>query len=108
MSRGSRSDSSCLCRRRRSAMPTRSSTTPSTSGSALRSRPRTRLRATTRPCSLTRASARPLNTVFPPTGGWGLGLDRLTMFLTDSNNIKEVLLYPAMKPEEGAADKPAH
>lgn len=36
----------------------------------------------------------------PPTGGWGLGLDRLTMFLTDANNIKEVLLFPAMKPEE--------
>lgn len=35
----------------------------------------------------------------PPTGGWGIGIDRLTMFLTDSNNIKEVLLYPAMKPE---------
>jgi len=33
-----------------------------------------------------------------PTGGWGVGIDRLTMFLTDSNNIKEVLLFPAMKP----------
>jgi len=34
----------------------------------------------------------------PPTGGWGLGVDRLTMLLTDKNNIKEVLLFPAMKP----------
>jgi len=41
----------------------------------------------------------------PPTGGWGLGIDRLTMLLTDTANIKEVLLFPAMKPEEqgGAA-----
>lgn len=29
-----------------------------------------------------------------------MGIDRLTMFLTDSNNIKEVLLFPAMKPED--------
>ena len=36
----------------------------------------------------------------PPTGGWGLGIDRLVMFLTDNQNIKEVILYPAMKPEE--------
>jgi len=36
----------------------------------------------------------------PPTGGWGLGIDRLSMFLTDSNNIKEVLFFPAMKPED--------
>ena len=41
----------------------------------------------------------------PPTGGWGLGIDRLTMFLTDNNTIKEVLLFPAMKPEEDSSGK---
>ena len=41
----------------------------------------------------------------PPTGGWGLGIDRLVMLMTDMDNIKEVLLFPAMKPEEvGSAD----
>ncbi|ALC49789.1 Aats-lys [Drosophila busckii] len=44
----------------------------------------------------------------PPTGGWGMGIDRLTMFLTDSNNIKEVLLFPAMKPEEANRTPAAH
>lgn len=36
----------------------------------------------------------------PPTGGWGMGIDRFTMFLSGSTNIKEVLLFPAMKPVE--------
>eukprot|EP01039_Chlorochromonas_danica_P011429 gene11429-12778_t len=34
----------------------------------------------------------------PPTGGWGAGIDRLAMFLSNKWNIKEVLLFPAMKP----------
>ncbi len=36
----------------------------------------------------------------PPTAGWGLGVDRLAMFLSNRCNIKEVLLFPAMKPEQ--------
>ncbi|XP_019742519.1 lysine--tRNA ligase isoform X1 [Hippocampus comes] len=43
----------------------------------------------------------------PPTAGWGMGIDRLTMFLTDSNNIKEVLLFPAMKPDDNKTGVPA-
>ena len=44
----------------------------------------------------------------PPTGGWGLGVDRLTMLLTDTANIKEVLLFPAMKPDDNAAKDTTH
>ena len=44
----------------------------------------------------------------PPTAGWGMGIDRMTMFLSNTDNIKEVLLFPAMKPQEHEAAHHAH
>lgn len=41
----------------------------------------------------------------PPTGGWGVGVDRLAMFLSNKWNIKEVLLFPAMKPTDEQAER---
>ena len=36
----------------------------------------------------------------PPISGWGMGIDRLIQLLTNSDNIKDVVMYPLMRPNE--------
>ena len=41
----------------------------------------------------------------PPISGWGLGVDRFLQFLTNSDNIRDVVLYPLMRPRASVEDE---
>lgn len=46
-----------------------------------------------------------LSVGMPPTAGWGLGVDRLAAVFANAHSLKEVILFPTLRPEHGDEGK---